>query len=322
MKLTSSPFTLRGVGLVFGTLFLCWVLRGPEACGAEPAVGGYVFSYFKGNGEDGLHLAYSRDGLKWDSLNGDQPLTSPSVGGKLMRDPSIVRGADGKYHMVWSSGWWDLGFGYASSEDLIHWSEHRFIPVNKEVAGARNTWAPDLFYDAPSKQFVIVFATTVPGRFPETDQGGDHNHRQYWVLTKDFVTFSVPALAFDPGYNCIDGTLVAMNDGLTLIYKDERPGHKRLHASTTSALGKPWSAPTKPILERDWVEGPTVLKVGSKWMLYFDCYQKGHYGAAESEDGVTWKDVTDNVKMPRGVRHGTALAVPAAILDPLLMLKP
>ena len=25
----------------------------------------YLFSYFKGNGEDGLHLAYSNDGLKW-----------------------------------------------------------------------------------------------------------------------------------------------------------------------------------------------------------------------------------------------------------------
>jgi|GEM_PF-5772697 len=26
----------------------------------------YIFSYFVGNGEDGLHLAYSYDGLKWE----------------------------------------------------------------------------------------------------------------------------------------------------------------------------------------------------------------------------------------------------------------
>ena len=31
----------------------------------------YLFSYFKGNGEDGLHLAYSNDGLKWTSLKND-----------------------------------------------------------------------------------------------------------------------------------------------------------------------------------------------------------------------------------------------------------
>ena len=32
----------------------------------------FMFSYFKNNGEDGLHLAYSMDGLKWKALNNDQ----------------------------------------------------------------------------------------------------------------------------------------------------------------------------------------------------------------------------------------------------------
>jgi len=31
----------------------------------------FMFSYFKNNGEDGLHLAYSMDGLKWKALNND-----------------------------------------------------------------------------------------------------------------------------------------------------------------------------------------------------------------------------------------------------------
>jgi hypothetical protein len=29
----------------------------------------YMFSYFIGNGEDGLHLAYSYDGLKWEDVS-------------------------------------------------------------------------------------------------------------------------------------------------------------------------------------------------------------------------------------------------------------
>jgi hypothetical protein len=33
----------------------------------------YLFSYFKGNGEDGLHLAYSRDGMNFKILNNDNP---------------------------------------------------------------------------------------------------------------------------------------------------------------------------------------------------------------------------------------------------------
>lgn len=51
----------------------------------------YLFSYFKGNGEDGLHLAYSEDGLSWKALNNDQSFLIPQVGeDKLMRDPCII----------------------------------------------------------------------------------------------------------------------------------------------------------------------------------------------------------------------------------------
>src|SRR5436853_52481 len=56
----------------------------------------YVFSYFKGNGADGLHLAYSEDGLDWHELNGGKSLLQPVVGrSKLMRDPEIITGPDG-----------------------------------------------------------------------------------------------------------------------------------------------------------------------------------------------------------------------------------
>ena len=43
------------------------VLYGCVAVAAASGKGDEVllFSYFKGNGEDGLHLAYSRDGLQW-----------------------------------------------------------------------------------------------------------------------------------------------------------------------------------------------------------------------------------------------------------------
>ena len=40
----------------------------------------YLFSYFTNNGRDGLHLAYSRDGLKWNTLNDGKPFLAPAVG--------------------------------------------------------------------------------------------------------------------------------------------------------------------------------------------------------------------------------------------------
>jgi sucrose-6-phosphate hydrolase SacC (GH32 family) len=91
----------------------------------------YLFSYFKGNGEDGLHLAYSYDGLKWSALNNDQSFLKPQVGNdKLMRDPCIILDAKGTFHMVWTISWQEKGIGYANSKDLIHWSEQKYIPEN------------------------------------------------------------------------------------------------------------------------------------------------------------------------------------------------
>ena len=126
----------------------------------------YLFSYFVGQ-SDGLHLAYSYDGLQWTALNDGRSMLTPTVGNdRLMRDPSIVQGPDGTFHMVWTSSWNDQIIGYASSRDLIHWSEQRAIPVMKHEPQALNAWAPELFYDEPSHTYYIYWATTIPGRQP------------------------------------------------------------------------------------------------------------------------------------------------------------
>ncbi len=72
----------------------------------------YLFSYFKKNGQDGLHLAYSYDGFKLETLINDQSFLTPAVAkDKLKRDPCIIRGADGRFHMVWTVSWNDGGIG-------------------------------------------------------------------------------------------------------------------------------------------------------------------------------------------------------------------
>src|SRR5688500_3979199 len=129
----------------------------------------YLFSYFKGNG-DGLHYLWSKDGYNWEKLYGDSIILKPTVRqDKLMRDPCIIRGRDGKFHMVWTVSWNDRGIGYASSSDLLHWSNQQFIPVMMKEDSARNTWAPEITFDPDSRQYIVYWATTISGRFPLTD---------------------------------------------------------------------------------------------------------------------------------------------------------
>ena len=78
----------------------------------------YLFSYFKDNGQDGLHLAYSNDGYHFQAFNNDSSILTPQVANdKLMRDPCIIQGPDNRFHMVWTVSWNDRGIGYAWSED-------------------------------------------------------------------------------------------------------------------------------------------------------------------------------------------------------------
>ena len=292
---------------------------------AQPTDSVYLFSYFKGNGEDGLHLAYSEDGCAWKTLNNDQSLLQPKVGeSQLMRDPCIIRGGDGKFHMVWTAGWNEEGIGYAHSEDFIHWSEQKFIPVMEREPTARNCWAPELFYDDVQQLYMIYWATTIPGRFPETESTGDdaYNHRIYYVTTKDFQTFSPTQLLYEQGFNVIDATIIKEGGEYIMFLKDEtrHPPEKNIRIATSQSLTQGFGKPTEPITEDYWAEGPTVVNHDGQWIVYFDKYTEHQMGAVASTDLKNWEDISEKISFPEGTRHGTALKISRAELAPLLNL--
>jgi hypothetical protein len=280
----------------------------------------YLFSFFKGNGEDGLHLATSTDGLKWAALNNNESFLSPKVGNdKLMRDPCIIRGGDNKFHMVWTVSWNEKGIGYANSSDLIHWSEQQYIPVMEHEPGARNCWAPEIFYDEDSKQYLIHWATTIPGRFPETETLGDdkYNHRMYYTTTKDFVDFSDTKLFYDDGFNVIDATILKNEGTYYMFLKDETllpKAEKNIRIATSTNLFDNYSPASEPI-SADWVEGPTSIQINNAWVLYFDQYTKHKMGAIKSSDLENWTAISDTINFPEGTRHGTIFKVKESVLN-------
>ena len=289
----------------------------------------YLFSYFTGNGEDGLHLAYSYDGLKWNALNDNKSFLTPEVGGdKLMRDPCVISGPDGKFHMVWTVSWGEKGIGYASSEDLMNWSEQKFIPVMEHEANARNCWAPEVFFDDRTELYYIFWSTTIQGRFPETAKPPkpNSNHRMYYVTTKDFISFSETKLFYNQGFNVIDGTLLKEKGEYFLILKDEtnNPVEKNIRIAKGSDLISNFSKPSEPITGDYWAEGPTPIKIGDYWVVYFDSYRKHQettlftMGAVRSKDLRNWEDISDQITFPEGTRHGTVIKVKSEVLKNLL----
>jgi hypothetical protein len=289
-----------------------------RAVAAEVGSPHYVFAFFRDNGEAGVHLAMSGDALNWRELNGGKPVLIPQVGGKLTRDPSVCRGPDGAYHMVWTTSWKDNGFGVAHSTNLLDWSGQQFVPVNDGEPKARNTWAPEIFYDDATVQYVVIWATTIEGLFPETQVKGDGglNHRIYCTTTRDFKTWTPKRLFYDGGFNVIDAFLFKKDGRYGMIVKDEtkepKP-EKNLHVvwSEGGVMG-PWGKPGPAFTDNreTWAEGPAVIRAGDRWLVYYDMYNKRRYGAVETRDFATFAPV--QVTLPAGIKHGTIVEVDAA----------
>ena len=284
----------------------------------------YMYAYFADESE-GLRFCYSYDGLKWRPLgtaDGSGVFLKPQAGeSKLMRDPSICQGPDGTFHMVWTCGWTESGIGYASSEDLVNWSEQRTLPVMDSEPTARNCWAPEIFCDG--RQFYIVWASTIPDRFAEWGSCEDgYNHRLFYTTTRDFETFSPTEVFYDPGFSVIDGFVLKQSGTYYLFMKNETlsPEEKNIRVAAGRHLKHLPDEVSEPISGKDWAEGPAALKVGKYTYLYWDKYKNGRVGALRTRNlkKGPWEDVSGMTTFPAGLRHGTPFPVPMDLLRDLL----
>ncbi len=289
----------------------------------------YLFSYFVGNGEDGLHLATSEDGLHWTALRNGASFLTPVVGeNKLVRDPCLLLGPDGVFRMVWTTSWTGVTIGYASSKDLIHWSEQKALPVMAHEPTTANCWAPEVIYDDAKKHYLVYWSSTVPGKFPVPDETErkdrdkpPRNHRLYSTTTTDFESFTPTRVHYEPGINIIDETMIKDGDAWAMFVKNETEiptPAKNIFLVRAASPDGPWSQPGKPLPpEGIWVEGPTAVKIGDWWYVYFDKYRDKKYGVVRSKNLTDWEDASDRLVLPKGIRHGTALRVPRSLVDAL-----
>ena len=277
----------------------------------------YVSTSFHEPANEGLRFIYSYDGITWDSIQGT--FLRPMVGvQKVMRDPSIVKGPDGTFHLVWTSSWrGDRGFGYSSSKDLIHWTSQRFIETGMDTTTV-NTWAPELFYDDVKRQYLIIWASCVPGRFPDGQEEHKNNHRLYYMTTKDFRTFSKTQLFYEPGFSAIDATLVKRgNNDYVMVVKDNTRPMRNIKVAFAKSPYGPWSAASEPFTEQ-FTEGPSTAKVGDWYYIYYDSYRHKIYGAHRTKDFKTFQDQTGSVKFPVGHKHGTVFMADEKLVEGLV----
>ncbi len=332
----------RNIVLLFILLLSHAAQAGNKTASAKDSV--YLFTSFHEPSTEGLEYIYSYDCLHWDTvpnivmrpeIGNDKPFTDMLTGERkwpkfgpekrCLRDPSMVQGPDGTYHLVWTTQWGgNRSFGYAHSKDLVHWSEQREIPVMDSIT-TNNVWAPEIFYDDDYKLFFIIWSSQIkPDEYTALDSLGKNSPNRLWyTTTRDFVTFSKTQRYYDPQFNSIDAYLLKRaKDDYVLIVKDNRkPGYSNLFCVFGKSPYGPFGNPSERF-GRTFSEGPCAMQMpGGEWLIYFDQYHPQEYTAVSTRDFKTFTPMRDKISVPVKHKHGTIVRISKKELDYILKVQ-
>jgi hypothetical protein len=280
-----------------------------------------LLSYFTAASE-ALHFASSTDGIAWTPLGGGRPVLHSRVGSKVIRDPFIARGADGRFHLLATNGWNSTSIVHTASDDLVDWDAQTLIPVMTGIPFAQNSWAPEFFIDRTTGLHHVIWSSSIhpnSEQWQDSAQDSTMEHRIWGATTSDFVTWSDSSLFFDPGYTVIDASVLPLGDRYLMAFKDERgdnqtrQGVKGLRTVTFDRPGQSFS-PQSEVITSQPAEGPTLFHAEGRLMVMFDLFLDGAYAALRSGEDGQWTPV-DDFQGPPGARHGAVLTVtPAELL--------
>lgn len=326
---------------------------------AVPAPSAYMFVYFTGNSIDGEKLRFAvsdgNNALQWKTLNDAQPVLESHEGTRGLRDPFIMRSAEGDRFFLLATdlstgrtGWRDStsqGSRYLEvweSTDLIHWGKQRHVLVNLPDAGM--TWAPEATYDPTIGAYVVYWTSTLykDAAHKVEDGNGPQILRS---ITRDFRHFTTPEPWFRaadvPGAvrakGMIDATVLRDGDRyyrFTKISDAAGCPSSDILAQTSSSLRADGASGAWKIIDRcigrragtPEVEGPTAFRAnpgdtsGFRYFLWVDNYGGVGYIplATQSLDGKIAWTYPRQFHLPESPRHGTVLPITAAERDALV----
>ena len=300
----------------------------------------YLFAYFKGEGlaqGEQIYFAVSRDGLHWRDINNGNPVLTSTLGEKGVRDPFIMRSADGaKFYVIatdlkiYGNNDWTAAQTSGSksvmvweSGDLINWSEQRMCRVAPDGAGC--TWAPEAVYNDETGEYLVFWSSKIPAS--QQVPNNDNTHRVYYCTTKDFKSFSQPKVwielknAKGNTISVIDATVIKVGDTYYRFKKNEATeAHKQgmpssgkyiIMEKANSLLGQ-WTEIGSAMSQISYVEGPTCFKFNGedKWCLFLDDFGgKGYYPMVSSDLSSGQFSQPSDYQLPSVMRHGSVVSI-------------
>lgn len=352
----TATVTVAGAAPVVRTLERTVPAAAPVAAGDLDA---YLFAYFTGDNVEGEKIRFAtsdgNDSLRWKTLNDAQPVLSSTRGTTGLRDPFILRSAEGDRFFllatdlsVGTSGWGgstDRGSHYLEiweSTDLVNWGEQRHIKVNLPNAGM--TWAPEAIYDESIEAYTVYWTSALFADGAARNVADGNGAQILISTTRDFRDFTTPEPWFksadvpglDVGRGLIDSTVLKEGDTWYRFTKATQTsgcassdiiGQKSTTLRATTASGS-WSLIDTCIgrtAGTPEVEGPEIFKAnegdraGYRYFLWVDNYGGRGYiplGTDSLEGDIQWT-IPSSFSLPASPRHGSILAITAKERDAL-----
>lgn len=296
---------------------------------------GYLLVHFvedpEGYGEQVyFSLSDGDDPRSWVRLNGGQPVLRSDLGTTGVRDPFIVRGADGFFIIATDlriyggdGAGWDAWKRHGSrnvvvwrSANLVTWSKPWTLPVAPPTAGM--AWAPEALYDADRDAFLLFWSSVLYDEDDEAHLGASYS-RILAAWTPDFREVEAPRVLIDRGSDVIDTTMLIQDGLVHRISKQESfaAGSDRVFHEVGAEI---FSDRYRTVATRigaeiyEKVEGPVIFKDhhDDLWYLFVDQYGRRPQGyvafsTRDLENG-RWEPIPpDQFHMPPNTKHGSVL---------------
>ncbi len=256
----------------------------------------FIMSSFMATSQNTLSIFTSNDGKTYTSLASEN-YTPPA---NLLRDPSLIRGEDGFYYIVYTTNWDGKTFGVAKSSNLRDWTHLKDVTL--PIDNLTNVWAPEWFKDDNGKTYIIVSLS-------KNGTKGPFGAYKLELLDNSYTKFSNPEPLKGLQNNFIDTFIVKNNNKYYAFTKNETT--KDVELATSDKLDGDW------VFEKtgdwagwgNWIEGQSLVQLDDKtWRIYFDDYRNKKYYYSDSTDNFkTWTPKQEIGGVSGTVRHFTVL---------------
>lgn len=295
----------------------------------------YLFVHFKEkrtpDGEQ-VYFGVSRDGFHWEAINNGQPVLWAMLNEKGVRDMAIVRADNGKFYIFATDlslsymfrehykGQWSNIQRYGSnclmmweSEDLLHWSREKAVPVKKPGTGC--CWAPDITRDRKNGGYILHWSSPIP----------EKNMKMciWFTRTMDFEHYDEPRILYEKeDSGVIDSCMVEENGKYYMWVKSDGNPAAVILLEADNITG-PFTRRYEFDEEMSRLAGgsqsyeaPTACRLeNGGYNLFLDFY--GVRGKGQGYVSFWTDDIASGVfkradadfSYPYGFKHGTVLAI-------------